>query len=311
MPLKINKFLFTLLFLFSNCASLTNSQIDEIHAYATLLQNYSDYPSHVLEEYIDLKYDVDLCNSGTFGPSSVNDKIWQVYVDKKAALTKAKRLDVSIRVIKAYATAISNLSSNELSDNLDKPSQKLGENTDSLVSTYNSLATNKLPRGIGLLLGDAVLFSGKTIVKDKQAKELMKFILQGDTLISIITEAINKDLNEIVLQSWMPGIKATLASNHQNLLENLNPKGDYTAYVATQYNKEVGQYIVRIDKLEEMTKKTIRSVSQVQKAHKKLLATIQTRKKLKEHITDIQTLSNSLQTMHDDLTKILEAKTTK
>jgi hypothetical protein len=299
------------LLLLPGCASLTNSQIDEIHTYATLLQNYSDYPSHVLEEFIDLKYDVDLCNSGTFGFASVNGKIWQVYLDKKAALTKAKRLDVSIRVIQAYAVAISNLSSSDLSDNLDKPSQKLGENTDTLISTYNSQATNKLPKGVGKLLGDVVLFSGKTLVKDRQAKELKKFILQGDTLISIITEAINKDLNEIVLQSWIPGIKNTLASNHQNLLENLNPKGDYTAYIATQYNKEVGQYIVRIDKLEEMTKKTIQSVSEVQKAHKRLLTTIQTRKKLKEKVADIQALSNSLQTMHDDLTKILEAKNRK
>jgi hypothetical protein len=272
------------------CASLTKTQINSVNKYALLLEKNSDYPGAILTEYINIQYEIQKLNTGTFHDTLVNTKLWNSYKGKNKALKEVRKVDLSLKIIGEYAAALNKLSSKELYENIKNPSQKLGTHIDTLINEFNSINNNPIPAGIGMLISKGLTECGQSYVKNKQAKELKKFIQEGEPLVSLTTTCINNNLDTLIIRQWIPGLKLDLKVRQENLLQNLNPKGDYKAYYATEFNKEVALLMVRIDNLDQLAIKTISSVKRLGKAHSELLKNIQERKQIKEVLKETQRL---------------------
>jgi hypothetical protein len=297
-----------LIFLIAGCARLTKSQVENIHSFAELMEKNADYSSAAISEFMNLKYEIEQINSGTFHDKAVNDKLWNSFKGREEALVKARKMDLSIKIIGEYAAALTRLSSEKIAGDVKKPSQKLGTNFDALLSEYNQISASSIPSGIGSTIseGFSVLCQGYT--RKRQTLQLKKGILHGDTLIAVISDNLKKELHLLLIEKWIPVLKEELKTRQENLLANLNPTGDYKAYYATQYNKEIALLIARIDNLEQLTQKTIRSVSRIRTAHSELLKNMLEKKKLKTILTEIQALYLDTKEVYEHYEKIGNAK---
>ncbi len=273
------------------CASLTSTQISGINAYSELLDKNAKYPCMIVTEFINIKYDIEQLNSGTIGPGLVNEKLWNSYRGKEEALNQSHRVNIGLAVIEQYAEALCRLSSKDLSEKLKEPSERLGKNIDTLVSEFNLAAGKKAPIGIGKLLSKALVFTGQGVISIRQATVLKQCIREADTLVSVITFNLCAELDSIVIKQWLPALKKDLKIKQEDLLGNLNPRGEYTAYFATQFNRTVASLIRRIDHLEQMTKKSIVSIQGVRKAHKELAENIVKRRTMRELLDETQKLA--------------------
>ncbi len=294
-----------LLFACFSCASLSKSQLKSIQSYAELLKKNAEFPSVAISECINLKYDIELLNSGTFADTLANEKIWNSYKGREEALKKAQKADLTIKIIKQYAVSLYNLSSPNSAEALSKASEQLGENLEKLIEQYNSLTTNnKVPAGIGTLITNAVAFAGKQFIRAKQTHKIKKFISAGDTLIVIMTDNLATELEKLLLKEWIPALKTDLKTRQENLLANLNPKGDYKAFYATQYNKEIAAIIARIDNLEQLSMEVIKAARKIRKAHAQIVETMQQKKKIKEILSETYELYLSVKELADLYKKI-------
>lgn len=302
----LNFFLFLCAISFiTGCASLTKTQIESVNTYSCLLEEFSEYPGSIIEEFIQLKYEVEQLNTGTFNDTAVNSKLWVSYYGKKKALKEAEKIDIGIEVITEYASALVKLSSKDLSDHMDKGSKKIGTNIDSLISLYNLKSDKKIPSEIGKLVISTVALVGSGYVKQQQAKELKKFINEGDSIISMLTDAIKTELTRTVINEWLIALKEDLKYRQVNFLQNI-PHSEYKVYLSNSYNKEVALLIARIDNLEELAKKTISSIGEIKIAHKQLLTHIQERKNIKVVLSETQNLYLSVKDIYvnyQELTK--------
>ncbi len=287
----------------AGCASLTKTQIESVNTYSCLLEKYSEYPGSIIEEFIQIKYDVEQLNTGTFNDTAVNSKLWTSYYGKKKALKDAEKIDVGIKVIAEYASALVMLSSEDLSNRVDKGSKKLGSNINSLISQYNLKSDKKIPSGIGKLITGVVSLLGSSYVKQQQATDLKKFINEGDSLISMLTDAIKTELTKTVINEWLIALKDDLKNRQVNFLQNI-PHSEYKVYLANSYNKEVALLIARIDNLEQLAKKTISSIEKIKKAHKQLLVHIQEKNEIKAVLSETQNLYLSVKDIYINYQKL-------
>jgi methyl-accepting chemotaxis protein len=308
MTLLIKIVLVSLLVL-TSCASLTKTQVASVHKYAQLLETNADYPGIIIKEYISIEYDIQKLNTGTFSALEVNAKMWNSFKGKSNALKAANKADLGMKIIDEYASALNKLSSKELYEDISGSSGKLGTNIDSLINKFNSINDRAIPLGTGKLITKTLTQFGQGYVKNKQANELKQYILEGDLLVSVTTSCIQNNLDSLILRQWIPGLITDLKIRQENLLQNLNPKGDYTAYYATEFNKEVAILIGRIGQLEQLTKQTIASVNKLGKAHKELLENIKERKKIKEVLKETQDLFVSTRQILESYKSLTEIKT--
>jgi len=282
-------FSISIIVFYTSCASLTKTQLKGINSYAQVLEKFSDYPGTIVKGFVQLKYETGQLNTGTIVNNAiVTESLWKSYYGKDKALKEAEKLDLSIQIIGEYAAALAKLSSTDLSDSIQSGSLRLGSNMSQLITEYNAVSNDKISINIGALVAKSIAFFGTRYTKNKQAKDLKAFIHAGDPLVTQITESIKKDLEKVVLEKWIPGLKDELKTRHQNFLSNMPPKAEYRVYLANSYNKEVAEIIARIDHLEKITAKTIAAVDHIRKAHKELLVCIQQKKKLKEVLVETQ-----------------------
>jgi hypothetical protein len=223
-------------------------------------------------------------------PDQANEKLWNSYRGKKAALKKAGRADASLRLLGEYAVSLARLSSDELSDGMKKPSEKLGISVDTLIACYNRATGTAVPPGIGLLLSKGTVFIGRSLIRNTQADALREYVREGDTLVALVTRALREELDSLVLGRWIPALKADLRTKQEDLLNNLKQDGDYTAWYATQVNREAAAIIARIDGLEKLAQDAVKSTGAVRRAHCELLANVCAKKKLREVLAETMNL---------------------
>ncbi|MDD5672835.1 MAG: hypothetical protein PHC61_01610 [Chitinivibrionales bacterium] len=276
-----------------SCASLSTTQVASVNSYAALLQENAAYPRGIVREFISLKYDIEQLNAGAVSPALVNEKLWNSYNGKSEALKKSYRANVGLNVLADYAAALNRLSGPNLFKTLQEPALSTGKNLDKLLREYDTLFDQKIPVGIGNLMAQGLLAGTAIGIKNRQAKELKRYVDEGDTLVSVLTQAVAHELDSLVVTLWLPALKLDLKTNQEELLKNLNPKGDYTVYYATQVDKEVAALIGRIDNLEQLTHKTITALGKIRAAHKELMQNLTKRKTIKEVLAQTQELAES------------------
>ncbi|MGA2506851.1 MAG: hypothetical protein ABSF80_05170 [Chitinispirillaceae bacterium] len=285
--------------LVAGCAGLTGTQISSINSYSRLLEKNADIPGTIITEFIAIKYDIDLFNTGTVSADLANEKLWNSYRGKESALEKAKNADLSLKIMGEYAVGLARLSSDKLAGDIKKPSEKLGIAVDTLIDRFNRATGKSLPSGIGLLLSKGVVFVGHSLIRDEQAENLREYLQEGDTLIALATSELMKELDTLVLGQWVPALKGELKTQQEDLLKNLNPEGDYTAWYATQVNREAASLIARIDNLEKLAREAVRSAGVVRRAHRELLANVSEGKDIDEVLVETQELYRDTKDLYD------------
>jgi hypothetical protein len=283
----------------AGCASLTGSQIACVNRYSRLLEKNAEIPATIITGFVSIKYDIELLNTGTVNPARANEKLWNSYRGKEESLKKAGRADAALKLLGEYAVALTRLSSKELPEETRKPSEKLGISADTLIACYNRVTGTEVPPGIGLLLSRGTMFIGRSFIRNTQADALREYVQEGDTLVALVTGELKRELDSLVLGQWIPALKADLKTKQEDLLNNLSPDGEYTAWYATLVNREAAALIARIDKLEKLAKDAGRAVGSIRRAHRELLANVLERKKIREVLAETVNLYRATRDLYE------------
>ena len=312
-----NFYYYLLILVICNACALSKSQVKAVNQFAKLTESYSAYPKAIVEEYIELNHDVRLMDIGTF---SSKEKSWGQIVsagdNRDAQLKAIRELDLSIKIIDTYAQNLKVLTSEDFYKSLDEPSEKLGNNLDTLIARYNDLKGDQgLEIGIGKLIGKAVLTIGKTFIKAKQAKFTKEFVQKADPLIGTVTGNIEKLLHEQVVSQWIPSETRNLKNKHGKLFDSISfPATDESDLKITfgrvdhyrsgyilrrDLGQEVSDRYLKILKLETSAKAVAKSIKELRTAHHKLAKEVKRKKKFEEAIPELVKLGSALSDVYD------------
>lgn len=298
----------------SACASLSHGPVKSINDYAKLSASYTQYPVRVVEQCVDLQYEIDLVAAGSFDKDVLYEKLENSYKGKKQALASVKKLEQSLQILNEYAKTLVALSSPDPGKNVDTNAATLGSNLENLITSYNKLpdTTNRIPAGVGMLLAAAVRQAGGRYVRSRQVKLLRQYLTHGDTLVSAVSLTIQNQLWTKVLQEWTPVFKTRLQSNQRVLMSRLQPKpskgntqvSSVHAWYANEYASKVAALIEKIGETEALAEESLLSAQQLPMAHKALVKELTREKTEAESIREVENLYNSVRELTDLYKKI-------
>lgn len=284
-------FIFCIPVLLSGCAVLSKSQLQNINTFAEATKNYSNFPAEVVRKGQQLQYNNNILEASVLPDSNlIIQSLNHSKEQYKKGLEFSKKMDLSLQLIQDYAALLVRLSSDSYSDDLGQNTTTLGTNLNNAVAVFNTKSATQIPANVGAGISNIINIIGNSIVKNKQAKALKKFIPIADTLIQVtknnLVEALDDDYKNLIEH-----YKATFQSEYQAIVFNHIEKVDYNMlhfYVQTNDDYE---------NLEILRQKCVSAAQKMALAHKELKNNITAKRKLMEllhatqdFVTDIKSL---------------------
>ncbi len=294
----MRKLLFSLVLgLFTSCASLTNTQIESVNQYATSVKNFSAYPSKIMSGLAEIRAKRGICYANSLSDPKLHiDALDSLYSNKVHAYKVSQQVDITFEIIDKYAQSLALLSSDEYQTNIDQESKNFGTSLDSLVNTYNKIDKSKnLPTNIGSAVSKLIALGGKQYVKNRQAKEIRKFVSQADTLISTMTNNLLTFLESENINQLIEAEEWGIHQNYLSFLRQVNKASIDNEYIYLDLK-------ARIDEVKLLREQIIKATKQIRSAHKELLICIQKKKELKEILKDVQSLNKQINDVKKTIT---------
>ncbi len=301
--MKICTFICLVITFLCSCATLTKTQLTTVNQFAKTSENFSAYPSKILEELADLRM-----RRGVFYANSLDDpklhlgELDNIYDFKKEDLKISAKADITFKIIDKYAQSLVLLSSNKYSADVSTQAQAFGENIDSLITMYNQTGdTRKVPAGIGAGVSEWITAGGRIYIRTKQAREVKKFVLLADTMISVMCTNLTEYLNDTNLKDLIENESKNINSNYLSYLRqkstvtNVRGPRDTLRLVSDtrssmENDKEYILMRTSIDAIRDLRDETVEATEKLRKAHGKLAAIISTKKTLRSTIVEVQDL---------------------
>lgn len=290
------------LLLFSGCASLTQTQIESINSFGKTTSNFSEYPSQIVKELSEVRLKRGLLYAQTLtSPDKIIEELDSVYNQKRYDDLISSKVDVSLKVIDKYAQSLVLLSSDKFTANLEEQAEKFGIGIDSLISLYNSVDDNDkdLPKDIGSAISKIVVFGGKQYIKIKQAKELKKFVIAADTLITITTNNLIKFLKSDEMNDLINTERIMIKRDFNTYLKHKTIDAKQAVYF------DMKNSMMSIDSLRSQT---IKAVEKLGVSHREMVKLVIQRKKLKTTIGEIQALYEQVKELKETIEETSENK---
>lgn len=287
-----------------SCASLTKTQVEAVNQFAQTTKDFSDFPSKIMTELADIRY-----KRGLYYVNSLTDTLKEgaelhiaeldsLYIQKNIDNSVSTKVDITFKIIDKYSQSLLLLSSDKYVDDISKQAKNFGVGIDSLINIYNSIDSAKiLPSGIGGAVSQLIILGGKQYIKNKQAKEIKKFVGLADTLVSIMTINLLEYLTSTKINNIILGEERGIRRNYLSFLQqNINSSVESDENYLELKNS--------IDGVKKLQQKTIKATKNLRAAHKKLLNEISETKDLKETIMELQDLYEDINELKETVQKI-------
>lgn len=284
-------FLALTLFLTAGCAVLTDSQIQEVNRFSKAAAAYEALPGEPITQYgILAKQDriLDLANT-TLGDEDSGLKEW-IRLQNASEMedlfrSDSAQLNASLNILTSYAEGLQELTSKEITDELDKSAEELGTALDKATKQYNELVRkpkNKDEFGlIGGVTAGAVRGAGGLFLSNRQAHYTKEFVTKADPLLSDMMGEVQSLMTRQIgrLKTQEERIKNNFTTLIQRR-KQLTPEtlmlfshqlevNHHTKQLATKANDAAGAFV---------------------QAHHALTSALESRKTLTSHIETIETL---------------------
>jgi hypothetical protein len=295
--------IFCIALIFSNCATLTKSQIESVNHFAKSSTNFSDYPSKIMEEMAEIRIKRGIYYANSLSdPKTHIDELDNIFEQWKFDHNASEKVDITFKIIDKYAQSLTLLSADKYSSDLEEQSEKFGINIDTLIAINNRLeGTTKIPVGIGASIGQLVVFSGKQYIRIKQAKEIKKFVGMADTLVHVMTNNLLEYLQSSSVNELIEGEEREITRNYLSYLQQSQKATIENEHDYIELKK-------KIEAVKELQQQTIGATIKLKKAHTKLLENLQKKKKLKDAIEEIQVLYEEIKLLKESIEKIERIK---
>jgi hypothetical protein len=310
-----------------SCASLTKSQLNEIQVFGQLTQNFSAYPGNVVSSYNTVHQQQQLFfANGLPTPAEHYNMIAEASDFKIKSDLLNPKIDLSLKIIDRYAQALILLTADRNSKALDTASKDLGLNLEKLIGSYNAVSgSNALPTGIGGAIGQLIASGGNIYIRKKQAEEVRKIIPLADTIITQMTNNIvvflsgqtgteQNNLPQLIISE-----KDNIGRSYRRFLGlnreqvSMRRGKDTTGYrgnivrerfASLNDDRECLRLLENLNYTEQLRLQCIAAVKNLRKAHKKLLESVQQKKKLNGIVAEMQYYGEDLRKMNQSIKAI-------
>lgn len=270
----------TILFL-TGCASLTQSQIDEVNKFAKITENYNTLPPEIYRSYAEI-YLIKKSMTIATKMQDNSAEITTATENYQKIIAKMQELEAALGVLKSYAKLLQNLSSSEFNENLAKEAVVLGEEIDNGIQLLNKQNQELNLDNFGTVAAAIVKGAGSIYIKHKQATALKKCVTGAEPDIEKITKsivALCENMNIIIDQARDDIMDTYETLVKQGKLKN-NPE-EIEALI---------KLLVKADNIKEAAAACIKATEKYRQAHTKLFTVIKERKSLKDGIKEIMDL---------------------
>lgn len=303
-----------LIFLFSltACASLTETQVNAVHQFANATSDFSNYPKKVTDELAIIRRESRMFDANAqLDRSEHIRRLEKIYLEETLDLRYTRKVELTFNVLDKYAQSLLLLSTTN-SDDLEKQAKNFGIEIDSLIVLYNTIDNvRKIPTGIGGAVSQVIATGGKKYLTARRAKDLKKFVPQGDVLVAHMTANLVSYLDKKVYVSALNdslGLKDLIASQRKSLEE------DYGSYLSTVFfrnqappldtDREYLSLLRRLDNVEKLRTQTIAATKKLREAHAAISKEMYAKRTLKESLKEIQALYEDVKNIRMTLAEI-------
>src|SRR6185312_165507 len=173
-----------------SCATLTQSQLNEVNAFGTLTSGFSSYPGAIVSTVNRVHVQSEI-----YGANSQDNAVKHAdaisnihnFIDSTNIYTA--KIDLSLKIIGEYAEGLVLLTSSSHSQALDTATAAFGTNLDGLIAAYNRVDKGaNLPTGIGSAVAAVISLGGDALIRAKQAEDVKKVLPMGDRIIGKMTD---------------------------------------------------------------------------------------------------------------------------
>ncbi len=289
--------------IFNNCAPLTKTQIQSVNQFAKTTSGFSDYPGKIMVELAEIRFNRGIYYANTLTTPDIHlDELDNVYEQWKGDLLVADKVDITFKIIDKYAQSLALLSADKFAGDLEEQAKKFGVHIDTLIAINNRMeGTAKVPMGIGAAVGQLVVFGGKQYIRFKQGKEIKKFVSLADTLVGAMTNNLLEFLQSKNINELIENEEKGITSDYLSYLQQ-------TQRTSIENEKDYIELKKRIYAVRRLQGQSIIATENLRKAHKKLLETLQKKKKLRDAIDEIQVLYEEVEVLKKTIDSIEEFK---
>lgn len=320
-------FCLAVLLSFTGCATLTQSQLNEVNAFGKLTNSFSAYPGTIVAtcNRIHAQSEIYGANSES-SPDLHVQAILQIhdFINKTNVYTP--KIDLSLKIINQYAQGLVLLTSSKHNLSLDTAATKFGTNLDALITDYNKVEPKeKLPTGIGSAVAAVITLGGDMYIRRKQAEDIKQVLPIGDQIIDKVTanlltflgltqpDTINtKTLSYLIYEerkSIIIHYQKYLELNRDAIsLDNNKTKMDgyiiHRRFATIADDRNFLQMLQDIDSTEVLRVQCIQAVTGLRECHAKLLKDVQEKITLKEYAKELQNYSAEVKTAYNTIKAI-------
>lgn len=295
-------FLVPILFMLSNCAVLTSSQIKEVEKFALASKQYTTLPGALPSSYGILMRNRKLLKisrdayrvtdkDGRIDPAPANaawqeiKEAYKVEMDFDAA---GRELDGALSVLTVYSELLTTMASDDFTEALSQKLEKLGKQLDKATDDYNMQFKTDHPLDkIGGTVAKVVRAVGGFYLRKKQAVILQDTIEAANPIIKVLMQDVERIARETFKPKFQKCEEMYLGRTFKSVAINNNRISVCTTVFAYEELKRTRNAIALSDQVAAAAK-TYRQ------AHQSLYENTRKRVELKTLIEEIETLKDEI-----------------
>jgi hypothetical protein len=284
-----------------SCSVLSESQLTNIHTFATAAKSYSGFPGKAVKKSQELQFNNNVLEASALAdPNQIIHSLDIAKAQFEKGKRFSKKMDLSLSLIQKYASLLAQLSSDNYVDELGKNTKELSADLNDAIKLFNDQLSSKIPANVAKGISQIITIIGDRVIKNKQARALQKFIPIGDTLIQLTAINLVSALQE-ELKPLIDSYRETFQSEFKTIIFGHVDKAGYN--MLQFYIKTNSDY----ENVEALRKQCAHSALKMASSHKELKDNIMRKKDLKEllketkdFVSDVTELYNTVDKLSDN-----------
>ena len=283
----------------SSCAVLTTSQVQMVNKLTVASDSVVVAPKVIFDELATVRLERGLFYAASFTSAIAREK--EINALATAAIADSqlvKRTDVYVNVLNSYLRALRSISSDVRWTAYGTEWRGIGRNIDSLIIRMNQtdLLDTELTVGWAKLSGQYMGYISERYMRNRQAKTVKSFVMEGDTLVSACVDGLIELLKKGELVELIENENEGLKYNYNAYLSRLEMSGEMPDI---ELDRKYIDLIKRVEKAKYTHSRCVTALQSLKRAHHKLAAELVKRQKidfLLDELLELNTLALYLQT---------------
>lgn len=285
-----------LLFLLSDCISVSNQQRKAVQQFASKTKDFSSFPEKIMTELADIRE-----SRGIYYANSLTDT--ETHLNELNAIFRERMNDDKIPgkvklifgILDKYAIGLEQLSSDAPYKTIKELYGKFGADLELLVDQYNTIeGAGQLPSGMGKLFTSTLSLGTNTYLAARQNGELKKYIGRADTLVAALCD-------EMVTFLSSEGLGRLINNEESGVTESFRFYLIKRAPPTIESEKEYIALMKRLEIVKQLQGQSINAAKTLKSSHSKLNELMTKKRSIKEIAVEMNNFYKDL----DQLRKLV------